>query len=477
MEGTTALIITLLVYKALLLGIGFWAARRNRDGADFYLGGRGLGPWVASISSAASSSSAWTLLGVSGVAYLHGLSAIWLLPACLSGFALNWLVVARRLRAQSLEAGSVTLTEFLAHGAPTKAARAITVSLSVIVLLSLGVYVASQFQAAGLTFAEIFTDISTDPSGTQYEVNFRRAVWVGGGIVLIYTMTGGFWAASISDLVQGLVMALAAAVVPIVALTKVGGLGAMVDGLEAVDPSLVDWWRGNHGWTAIAFLASTMGIGLGYPGQPHVVNRFMALRSEGDIRRGAYISIIWALIIYLGMLVTGWCGKILVASMADGEAVLLRLTSEMFSPVMAGVIIAAVLSAIMSTADSQLLVCGSTVAHDLPQRQSDRRVGLDRLAVVAISLLAILAALNIDKSIFETVLFAWSGLGAAFGPLLLVRLFRGPVRPAMALTSIWSGFLVTLIWFFTPALKGMLYELVPAFAIAWVPAWLGSRQN
>jgi len=383
----------------------------------------------------------------------------------MSGFALNWFVVARPLRRLSLETNTVTLTELLAHDAPKKIGRAISVSASIVILLSLGVYVASQFQAAGKTFA-----------GTL-DMDFAKAVWIGGGIVLIYTMSGGFWAASVSDLIQGIVMAVAAAVVPIGALIHVGGFGDMFAGLQALDPKYVDWYRGNHGWTLAAFIVGTLGIGLGYPGQPHVVNRYMALRSDDDVRRGTWITMGWGLIIYSGMLIAGWCGRVMAAELADGETILLKLTTDLFPPVVAGVIVAAVLSAIMSTADSQLLVCGSTVAHDLPRRGSHRKVGLDRAAIVGISIVAILAALNVDETIFNTVLFAWSALGAAFGPLLLVRLLRGTVRPWAALASIWVGFAVTLIWYFTPELKGALYELVPAFAAAMIPAWLGSSRR
>ena len=178
---------------------------------------------------------------------------------------------------------------------------------------------------------------------------------------------------------------------------------------------------------------------------------------------------------YAGMLTAGWCGRVLVEQLADGEGILLRLTTDLFPPVAAGVLVAAVLSAIMSTADSQLLVCGATVAHDLPHRGSAQRVGLDRLAIVGISLAAIVAALTVTETIFSQVLFAWSALGAAFGPLVLCRVLRGPVRPVYTLISIWTGFAVTLIWFFTPALDAALYELIPAFAAALIPAWLGSR--
>lgn len=475
MDGKTSLLITLVLYKVMLLGIGFWASRRSRDGAEFYLGGRGLGPWVGSISAAASSSSAWSLLGVSGAAFAGGMSAIWIFPACLSGFLLNWFVIARPMRRLSLEQGSVTLTELLAHGAPPRLARVITVSASIVVLLSLGTYVASQFQAAGKTFAETL------------DMEMTTAVLVGGGIVLLYTMSGGFWAASISDLIQGLVMALAAMVVPIAALIEVGGFGAMLDGLRAIElpakeglstaSHLGDPAGGRAGFALIGLVAGFFGIGLGYPGQPHVVNRFMAIRSDHDLKVGAWISIGWAVVMYAGMLIAGWCGRVLVGQLADGEGVLLRLTTDLFPPVAAGVLIAAILSAIMSTADSQLLVCGATVAHDLPHRGAGQRVGLDRLAIVAISLTAIVAALFVNETIFNQVLFAWSALGAAFGPLLLCRLLRGPVSPIWSIASIWTGFAVTLVWFFTPALKGVLYELIPAFLAAGIPAWIGSSRR
>ncbi|HIA38855.1 MAG TPA: sodium/proline symporter, partial [Planctomycetes bacterium] len=270
-KSVKSLIVTLVIYKIVLLSIGYWASRRSHDGADFYLGGRGLGPWVASISSAASSSSAWTLLGVSGVAFTYGMSAIYIFPACLAGFALNWYVLARPMRKLSLEQGSVTLTALLADGATPKIARLITISASIVILLSLGVYVASQFQAAGKTFAETL------------DMNFKHAVIIGGGVVFLYTLSGGFWAASVSDLIQGLVMALAAIIVPLFALIEVGGLSEMYHGLGALDPALLDFTRGKNGIMLVAFIVGTLGIGLGYPGQPHVVNRFMALRSDDDV--------------------------------------------------------------------------------------------------------------------------------------------------------------------------------------------------
>ncbi len=464
METKEAMIVTLVVYKLVLLGIGFWASKRTQNDADFYLGGRRLGPWVASLSSAASSSSAWTLLGVSGAAYTIGIGAIWLFPACMGGFLLNWCVVAKPLIRATKASGAVTLTEYLAAGAPPQLARKFVLSASLIILLCLLVYVASQFQAAGSTFA------------TTLDMDFNTAVIVGGVVVLIYTTLGGFWAASVTDMVQGLVMAAAAIAVPVVAVIKLGGLGGMFRGLQQAGPQYVDWWAGHSGWMLLAFLAGKFGIGLGYPGQPHVVNRFMAMRSEQEVRRGTIISLVWGAIIYGGMLITGWCGRALVASISNDETILLHLTTQLFGPIPAGLIIAAVLSAIMSTADSQLLVCGSTVAYDLPQNKHGHRLGLNRLTIASLGGVAIAAAIFIDDTIFNTVLFAWSGLGAAFGPLLLVRLSGRRVAPTYALTALWVGFLTSIVWFYTPVLKGMVYELVPAFLLALSVCLLGSRK-
>ncbi|MDA0666827.1 MAG: sodium/proline symporter [Planctomycetota bacterium] len=464
MGDTAALVMTLVVYKVLLLSVGFWASRRTTTDADFYLGGSGLGPWVAALSSAASSSSAWTLLGVSGVAFTQGVSAIWLLPACMGGFLLNWLVVARPLKRETDRTGAVTLAEYLAEGSPPKRHRAFIVSASLVILSSLLIYVASQFQAAGKTFAEIL------------DMEFSTAVLIGGAVVMVYTISGGFWAASVTDMIQGIVMAAASIAVPLVALIEVGGFQELWNGLGNAGEMYVDPWRGKHGWTLAAFLIGTLGIGLGYPGQPHVVNRFMALRSEKDIRLGTWISIVWGLVIYMGMLLAGWCGRVLVGSMEDGEKILIRLSTDLFSPVFGGIILAAILSAIMSTADSQLLVCGSTVSYDLPKGKGKRRILLNRLTILGLGGAAILAAINLSASIFDSVLFAWSGLGAAFGPLLLVRLSGRKVASSWALASLWTGFLVTLVWMPIKPMVGGLYELVPAFFASMLCVVLGIRR-
>lgn len=411
--NTTVILITLVAYKLVLLGIGLWGKGRNQDAEDFFLGGRRLGPIVASISASASSSSAWTLLGVSGYAYAHGLQSLWLIPGCCGGFLLNWFLVAPALRRQSAESGAITLTEFL--GGQEPGAGRVRVVASVIVLASLGLYVAAQFNAAGLTFSKTFSSVSQ-----------QESILIGGSVVLVYTLLGGFWAVSVTDTLQGMVMALTAIVLPLAAFWEVGGWESFVAGLNAVDHAgYMDLMEGKGLPVGIGAAIGLLSIGLGYPGQPHVVNRFMALRpGESALRVGQRWAMGWALTVYGGMILLGLCGRILVESVGNGEAVFIVLTSQLFPSVVAGILLAAVLSAIMSTADSQLLVAASSVTHDMVQTElaPAQQLFRSRVVIVLLSLAAMVAAMYGKESIFQSVLFAWTAMGAAFGPVLMARL-------------------------------------------------------
>lgn len=429
--AAAAILATLIGYKLVLLGIGLWAHRRNRDTEDFFLGGRQLGPVVAALSASASSSSAWTLLGVSGYAYTHGLSAIWLFPSCVGGFAINWWLLAPRLRRHSAETGALTVTEILAGPRGQPLHRVITVLASVIVLFSLLVYVAAQFQGAGKTFAETF-----DMSATA-------SILLGSSIVVAYTLMGGFWAVSVTDTLQGLVMAATSLILPAAALIAIGGfdgLGTAVSGVEEV--GYASWTANFGGAAAVGLVLGFAGIGLGYPGQPHVVNRFMALRDDRAVVTGRRVAMTWAVVVYAGMILLGLCCRGLTEfAVADGETVFIAAANELFPPVMAGVMIAAVLSAIMSTADSQLLVAASAVTHDLGNGAQDPgAMRRSRLTVLGLSAAAVVAALIVSQRLFDSVLLGWTAMGAAFGPLLLLTLWRGPVPPRATLAAMLTGF-------------------------------------
>ena len=469
MSELTAIVITLVVYKVALLGIGLVAQRRTTSAGDFFLGGRSLGPWVAGLSASASSSSAWSLLGVSGFAYAHGVSAVWLFPACVGGFWLNWYVLAPALRRRSLEQEALTVTDLLAgpRGAPLS--TAIRRVSTAIVLVSLMAYVASQFQGAGKTFAETF------------DMSMTEAVLLGSAVVVVYTMLGGFLAVSLTDTLQGLVMAAASVALPVAAMMSVGGMQGLQDGISAVPTAgYTSLTQGMPTAAGLGFVLGLLGIGLGYPGQPHVVNRFMAVRDETALRQARWIAMGWAVVLYAGMIVLGLAARVLLPPLGDGEVAFVAAARVLFPPVIAGVVLASVLSAIMSTADSQLLVAASAVVHDLGEADDEdtgRMVRRSRLVVVGLSAAAVAAALWGDASIFKRVLFAWTAMGAAFGPLLLVEVSAGPVRPGARLAAIGLGFGTAVLAYSFPATAGTAWERVAPFVLALAVAWWGRERT
>jgi len=437
----SGIVSTLVAYQVLMLGIGWWASRRNRDSEDFYLGGRRLGGMVAALSASASSSSAWSLLGVSGAAFAWGLPAIWLIPATLSGFLINWYLVAPRLAKQSRDGGALTLTEFIAGPRGDPARRTMMRLGAGVILFSFTFYIAAQFQAAGTTFA------------------------------------------SVTDSVQGLLMVLSALLLPALALIAVGGPAELAAGLQtdaggAIDAS-VGAWTGQATWpAAIGFVLGLFGIGLGYPGQPHVVNRFMAIRDQAAIVRGRRIAIAWAAIIYCGMVLLGWCGRLLAGDLADGEQLLFVLATLLLPALLAGVMVSAILSAIMSTADSQLLVAASSVSHDLRDGGGDPQAGLRRArwVVLVIGGIAVALATAFPETIFNRVLFAWQALAAAFGPLLIVTLWRGTVAPRWRVAALSGGFLLTVTLSWTVDSPGDWVERLLPLILALTLALLGTRR-
>jgi len=458
------LTITMFAYLVALLAIGLWAQRRTADSSDFHLAGRRMGPWVAALSASSSSSSAWTLLGVSGAAYAWGVQAIWLVPAVVSGFVINWVFVAPRLQPASHANGALTLVEFLAAGLPDPARRRLRAAGAVIILFCFTFYIASQFQAAGNAIE------------AALPVTDTLAIIAGAVIVVGYVFMGGFWAASVSDALQGLMMLFVALVLPVVALVAVGGPLGIIDGLRALDePSLAAVVDQPGLGLSVIFVAGLFGIGLGYPGQPHVVNRFMAIERAESIPFARAVALGWASVIYTGMVVLGLAARVLMPELADAEQALLRLSAELLPAAIGGLIAGGVLAAIMSTSDSQLLVAGSAVSHDL--RGGNLSLAADRAVIVAIGIVAVVLALYFPATIFERVLFAWQGLGNAFGPLLLVTLAAGPVRGGHRLAAMLTGFVLTVALNLLPSAPGDAAERLIPFALALGIAWAGRTRR
>lgn len=457
------LIVTMLAYLVALLAMGFWARSRTVDTSDFHLAGRRMGPWVAALSASASSSSAWTLLGMSGAAYAWGLQAIWLVPAVVFGFVINWVFIAPRLQPASHANGALTLVEFLAAGLDSRASGRLRAVGALIILFCFSFYIASQFQAAGTAI------------GAALDLSARLATIVGAVIVVAYVYLGGFWAASVTDALQSLMMLFVALVLPLVALATVGGPADLLAGMRALgDPALLRLVDQPGLPTALLFIAGLFGIGLGYPGQPHVVNRFMAIEQRASIGRARIIALVWAGLIYSGMVLLGWSARVLLPALDDGESVLLVLAAELLPPALGGMVVGGVLAAIMSTADSQLLVAGSAVSHDL--RRARYSLALDRWVIVGIGSLAVVLALFFPATIFDRVLFAWQALGNAFGPLLIVLLFAGPVGAQHRLGAVLAGFGLTVALSIAPDAPGDAAERLLPFFLALAIAWAGRRR-
>ncbi len=464
MDRTTSVLITLVFYNLILVGVGLWARGRNKNVADFFLAGRGLGPWVAAISASASSSSAWTLLGVSGAAYAWGIPALWLFPATVGGFLLNWVWVAPRLKRLAQSENAVTLSEVVAPAGIGPQRKLILRIAAAIIVFCFAFYIASQFEAAGKAFESVFS------------ISKQTSIIIGAAIVLLYTLLGGFWAVSVTDSIQGVLMVVASIVLPAVALSAVGGFGDLANGLAAIGD--VGSPMGTSAIVTVFFVIGLFGIGVGYPGQPHVVNRFMALKDDNALRQGRVIALAWAVIVYAGMLLLGLSARVLFADLGDSEQVLFHTATELLPAVISGVMLAAVLSAIMSTADSQLLVAASAISYDWNLADGNRGGGLagTRTTIVAVLILATTLALVWRADIFSRVLFAWSAAGSAFGPILIMRLVGRTVSSTATLAAMVTGFGLTVLISLFPNTPGDVAERLLPFFIAIIIARMGSTK-
>jgi len=459
---------TLIGYMLVLVLIGVWAQQRTSDQEDYFLGGRQLGPWVAGLSASASSSSAWSLLGVSGTAYAVGIEAFWFLPGVLGGYIFSWFYVAPRLREAAQREDAVTLSELLFGRYEHNGSNVVIRSASVIILISFMFYVAAQFQGAGLAFSSSF---GLPPT---------TAILVGAAVVLVYTLIGGFWAVAVTDTLQAVLMLAVAALLPVLCLIEVGGFSGLLAGMGQVDDEIFLSFTGKYsGLAAVGFVLGMLSPGAAYYGQPHVVNRFMALKDDASLRQARIIAIGWAFVVFGGMLILGWSSRVLFPVSGNEEQIFFYATQQLLPPVLAGIMIAGVLSAIMSTADSQLLVAASAIARDwnLAASRAHAKVLTDsRVVVLMVTIAACLVSLYLPSSIFDRVLFAWHALGASFGPLVLLYITNVRVQRKPALLSLWLGFGLTVVFNWMPDTPGDIVERVVPFLAAFLAAWLGRER-
>ena len=455
--------ITFFIYLAMMLAIGLWAYRKTANLSDYLLGGRNLGPLPSALSAGASDMSGWLLLGLPGFAYAAGLESVWIALGLLAGTWLNWLIVARRLRIYSKSAGdSLTIPEFLENRFEEKTHILRVISAAFILIFFL-FYTSSGLVAGGKLFE------------TTFGLDYQLAVIVGAVAVVSYTLFGGFLAVSWTDVVQGLLMVAALMIVPVVALSvDDGGWSAASASIENKNPELLNIWTSIDGQPlgAIAII-SLLGWGLGYFGQPHILARFKAIRSAEDIPVARRTAVSWTVLALLGSL---GCGLVSIAffeiPLSDPETAFMLLINALFHPVIAGVLLAAILAAVMSTADSQLLVSSSALADDfykaLFQQQASQKelVNVGRVAVACIAVAATFIALNPDSKVLDMVSYAWAGFGAAFGPTLIFALYWKRMNWQGALAGVIVGGCTVVIW---KQLSGGifdLYEIIPGFVLA-----------
>jgi len=464
MTADAGILAIVVIYMGILLGIGFYAARRTKSSEEYFLAGRSLGSWVTAISSTAASESGWVVLGAVGMTYKEGVTALWFAPGCLAGYWTNLYWLAPRLRREAERTGALTLPDLLAMRFGGDPRHLVRLTGVVVIFLCLAGYVAAQMTATGKAMEAILG------------VDYRTGIVAGGAMIVVYTLMGGFRAVSLTDFFQGLIMVGALVVMPILVVGKVGGYGAMLTRLAAVDPGLVSVTGNRSGFALFGFLVGLVGIGLGYPGQPHVLTRYMAASGDEKIRQTQVIAMVWGVLVFYGAGFLGLAGRILMPGLKDAEQLFPLLSRQLLHPLVAGVMLAAILSAIMSTVSSQLLVAASAISRDVFEqvlgkgRSARSSVLAGRITVLGLGLVALLVSIQDVRVVFWFVLFAWSGLGAAFGPVLLLGLYTDRLTRHGALAGMITGFVVTIAWKLTGLSDKVIYELVPAFVLATVAA-------
>ena len=469
-ELSVSTIVAFLAYVVIVLSIGVYAYLKTKNATDYFLGGRELSPTVTAISAGASDMSGWVLLGLPGYAYLAGLEAAWISLGLVIGVAANWGLMAKRLRIYSEQLDdAVTLPTYLQRRFADKTPWLKSIS-SLSILLFFLFYVGSGLIAGGKLFNEVF--------GFDYHI----AVFVSVALILFYTLFGGFLAVSWTDVFQGLLMLLALVCVPVLVISQAGGLDEFTAQISLKNPQLLNVFTDINGdalgWLAIV---SAMGWGLGYFGQPHILARFMAIRSAAETGKAASIGVTWAFLCYLLAILVGLSGvAYLPGVIPDSEKVFIALTGLIFHPLIAGILLAAILAAIMSTVDSQLLVCSSSLAEDLyplvvkKQLSPKQRLQVGRVAVVILALMATLLAMEPDSKVLDVVSYAWAGLGASLGPAILISLYWRKMTARGALAGVFVGGATVIIW---PQFEGgifELYSLVPGFGVSALAVVVGS---
>ena len=485
--NTIIVLVAFVIYMGMMILIGALNSK-NKNNEDYFLGGRGLGSWTAALSAQASDMSGWLLMGLPGAVYVAGTGEVWIAIGLLIGTVLNWFLVARRLRKYTIVANnSLTIPSFFENRFHDKKGVLKIIS-SVVIIVFFAVYTASAFASGAKLFANVFG------TGAEDKTAYMVGLIVAAVVILVYTLLGGFRAVCYTDFIQGMLMLVAILAVPIVAYVSISGdlTGAL--GTKGIsDPggflSLMKDGEGNS--ISAVSVISNLGWALGYFGMPHILVRFMAIKSDKEVKKSRVIAIVWVVLSlgaasFLGLVARGFLNEDLAAS-GKSEIVFIKAIQQIFDGnvvliFIGGVFLCGILAAIMSTADSQLLVTASAVSEDMYKGVINKKaseksaLNIGRIAVVVIAVIAFIIALDPDSSVMKLVADAWAGFGAAFGPIILLSLFWKRFNLAGAAAGMVTGFLTIIVWDYIPfggtLLKDStgLYSLVIGFALALIVA-------
>lgn len=456
-------LISIFIYLAIMLYIGWYSYKRTSNLTDYMLGGRSLGPAVTALSAGAADMSGWLLMGLPGGIYVTGLADAWIAIGLTLGAYANWFFIAPRLRSYSQVANdSITIPGYLENRFKDSS-KLLRIVSGLVILIFFTFYISSGMVSGGVFFESSF--------GIDYKVG----LFIVGGVTIAYTLFGGFLAVSYTDFLQGLMMLIALLLVPIIGIFFTGGPTETFNTIRAVDPTLLDFFKG----TTFVGIVSALAWGLGYFGQPHIIVRFMAINSIKETKSARRIGMGWMIFSLLGTIFTALIGIAFFEQnpqyvLENPETVFLTLGQILFHPLIAGFLLAAILAAIMSTISSQLIVTSSALIEDLykvllRKNGSDREyVFLGRMAVLLVSIIAMVLALEPDSTILDLVAYAWAGFGGAFGPVILLSLFWRKMTTWGALAGMITGAVTVILWAnLTKAgiIPFQLYEIVPGFLI------------
>lgn len=470
-QDNIGILIAFIIYLGAMMSIGIYYWRKEQTMSDYILGGRSLGPWITSMSAEASDMSGWMLMGLPGYAYVAGLEAGWIALGLILGTYANWRFIAKRLRNYThIAKDSLTLPDYFENRFHDNT-KALRIFSAVFIFIFFLLYTSSAFVAGGKLF------------NTVFNIPYTYSLLLGAFVVVFYTFSGGFLAVSYTDFIQGSMMFFAILIVPITATFLMGGPSETFARLNTLNLEMFNPFTDINGdFLPIIQIISLLAWGLGYFGQPHILVRFMAIRSASEIKKATNIAMVWVIFSLAAAVFVGIIGRIYLTEPLEGaqvETVFMVMTNDVFSSLIAGFILSAILAAIMSTASAQLLVTASAVSQDFYKAIINKNAGekelvkISRLTVLVVAVFAILMALDQDSLVLDIVAYAWAGFGSAFGPAIVISLFWSRMTRNGALAGIIVGGVTVLVW------KQFgwfgLYEIVPGFMLSALTIYLVSK--